>query len=55
MDCGDSACHFASTKTGARTNGGCTCVATWRERISLSLNEGHYGMMHAFYYIGTRA
>ncbi len=25
IDCGDSGCRFAPTKTGMRTNGGCSC------------------------------
>lgn len=26
IDCGDSSCAFAATKTGMRTNGGCRCM-----------------------------
>lgn len=25
LDCGDNSCHFAGSRYGMRTNGGCTC------------------------------
>lgn len=26
LDCGDTSCRFAESKTGMRTNGGCRCL-----------------------------
>lgn len=49
LDCGDSACMFALTKGGMRTNGGCRCIepgtaygvapslaAVWKAAIAVS-------------------
>jgi hypothetical protein len=51
LDCGDSSCRFALTKTGQRTNGGCRCLAglplDQRVRVTRYIQELRHDLMCA--------
>ena len=37
LNCGDNSCHFAPTKGGMRTNGGCCCIDRARPFVAPAL------------------